>query len=130
MLGAAYGTFSDIEILWVLIALVGLVYSSMNAREAYADRQFIRDHSIINGRSLVANSIYFTELSRAVIQLIFLAVGVIAMTIPEIPPEADVPTNIKIFGFIFRWGLIASSVLLTFKAFLANRVRKALLESK
>ena len=37
MIAAAYGSVSDIEILWVIIALIGFVYSVVNINSGRED---------------------------------------------------------------------------------------------
>lgn len=122
MIAAAYGSVSDIEILWSVIAAVGLSYSLYNLRDALKDYDFIKHHKISNGRRILARHAVYGEGIRAAIQGIFLTVGILAAFVPEAPPVEAI-TVISILGLIIRWGLILSSVLLTIKSYLGKRSR-------
>jgi hypothetical protein len=125
VIAAAYGTVSDIEILWVLVALVGCIYSVFNIRASQRDFDWLNENKIENGRRTLARYQLLAELLRAATQTIFLTIGVLAGFLPEPPP---VPlTHIQsIVGFAARWGFITASVFLTIKSYLGYRVRQVL----
>lgn len=126
MLGATYGTVEDIEVLWTVIALAGLVYSVINFGEAHKDLQVIKARSIHNGRRIIARAALWSEGFRAIIQAIFFLTGVTVLFLPSPPTSYHQPTAQVVAGILIRWGFIVSSVLLTAKAYLARRVRQLL----
>lgn len=113
---------SVIEAIWVVVALVGLVFTSYNTAHAWRDYNYIKRSNIFNGRRIVARTSAWTEGMRAAIQAIFVAIGVGAGTIPDTPiPNA--PLNIQIVQELVRWGLIVSSILLAVKSYMLARMR-------
>ena len=86
-LAATYGTVSDIEILWTAIAVVGAFFSQYNLRESIKDRAALKAIDQPNGRLMVANTAVKSEGSRLVMQLIFMAIGVMAMFIAGAPDQ-------------------------------------------
>lgn len=123
MLAAAYGTISDIELVWTLIASIGAFYSLWNLREAIVDLRALG--KIGNGRRLVAWTTLQSEIARLLVQLIFIAIGIGAMLLPD-ASQRDLPTRYVLYGALIRWGLIVASLLILYKSYLAHRVRKTL----
>lgn len=134
LLAAAYGSVSDIELLLVLISLIGLSFSIFNLRESWRDWRVLKllkktDYGRnYDPRMVVAINGLRAEAARAIIQLIYLALGVFAMFIAETSPAIHLPLKIQIFGFIFRWGFILASILLTLKSYWGYQVRHRVLE--
>jgi hypothetical protein len=126
-IAAQYGNVADIEIVWTVIALFGLIFSLFNVREAFIDRKVLRIAGIKNGRKMIADYSLVSEMARASIQLIFLTIGLLAMTYPD-PPDSviDRPWNLVLIGIVFRWGLIISALLISIKSYLAWRLRNEL----
>lgn len=122
MIAATYGTVEDIEILWVILALVGLVYSAINVTEAAKDYRFVQERRIANGRRVLAWSHLVSESLRAGVLFIFLVIGVLAMFFAS-PPTGQVPRNVTIAMAVTRWGLIASSAMLVLKTYIAKKAR-------
>lgn len=127
MLGAGYGTISDIEVMWVLLAAIGFIFSALSAYQALGDRNFLRNLGVRNGRWLIANLALFNEAGRSFIQAVFLTIGLLAMLLPE-PPNQGNPTTVQEYlSIIVRWGLISSSVVLTTKSVYTWHTRRRLL---
>lgn len=126
MIAAAYGPVSDVEIIWVVVAFVGLIYSLLNVQDSLGDRKFLDDNRITNGRRALAKYQLMAEILRAGMQLIFFAIGVAAMTLPEIHNSADLPTHELVIRVLLTYGLVASSIMLTIKSYLGFRVRNIL----
>lgn len=124
LLAAAYGSVSDIELLWTLIALVGAGFSLYNVRDALKDYNSLGADP--NGKRELASVAVKTEAGRLVVQCIFVAIGIAAMFVPEVPAAVEQPLSIEIVGFLVRWGIIASSVILTWKSYLVWRLRRTL----
>ncbi|HEY6020494.1 MAG TPA: hypothetical protein VIY48_11495 [Candidatus Paceibacterota bacterium] len=122
MIGASYGNVEDIEVLWTIIAFVGLVYSFLNIKEAYRDWKFVQSRRITNGRRVLARTHLLSEIVRAGILMIFLAIGVLAFTVPTVP-DNHIPHNVIIITAVTRWGLIVSSIGLVYKTYLAKHAR-------
>lgn len=125
MIAATYGPVEDIEILWTLVAFVGVIYSLINVREARADWEFVKERKIANGRRVLARVHLISETLRLASLSIFLTIGVLAATIESPPPEHH-PSRIIVTQFLVRWGLIAASIMLVVKSYLAKRVRDEL----
>lgn len=128
MLASTYfnGYVSDIEILWVLIALAGLIFSLFNLRESIIDIRELRVRRITNGRKKIAITGFKAEIGRVIIQFIFILIGVMAMTFQD-APQSHEPFKIALFRFIFQWGLIVSSIILSLKSYWNYILRKDLL---
>jgi hypothetical protein len=115
MLGAAYGTVGDIEIMWTLIAVIGLGFGAFNLRDAWCDRKFLIANDIHNGRRVIANYAIRAEIARIIIQTIFTVAGILAMILPE-PPRATSVDTAVVIGAVIRWGFIVSGALILFKS--------------
>jgi len=125
VLAASYGSVEDIEVLWTLLALIGLIFSIYNTREALRDRTALIESRTNGDRLRIANSIIISEITRVIKQIIFLVIGVIALTLTAAPTTQ---MNIKqiLIGVAIRWGLIIASGLTTYQAFIAFRLRRVL----
>lgn len=123
LIAGDYGPVGDIEILWTLIALFGIGFSIYNVREAFKDVKSLHTHNIRNGRAYIARSFRMSEVTRLIMQLIFLTIGVISMTIYNIPRQ-DLPLKLQIFSFIFTWGLITAATMTALQSYLAFRIRQ------
>jgi hypothetical protein len=126
LLGAAYGTVSDIEVLWTLIAAVGLSFSIFNVREAVLDRKALILRGVANGRKMLAQTNYLSEIARLVKQSIFLIIGIAVMFVAEQPDSLDQPWYLVVLGIAIRWGLIVASLLTALQSFLGFRARRIL----
>jgi hypothetical protein len=126
LLGAAYGSVSDIEVMWTLIAAVGLAFSLYNMREATSDAATLRERGIANGRRILATTNVLAESARLAKQTIFLLIGIVAMFLPEVANSADLPTVQMLAGIFIKWGLIVASLLTTFQSYLGFRARRLL----
>lgn len=120
---ASYGNVSDIEVLWTLVALGGAAFSLYNVRDAARD--YRATAHIKNGRRWIAASQVRVEVARLAIQLIFLAIGVLAMFLPS-PPDAVLSTLQVVTGAVFRWGLIVSGLLLLYQSVQNYTLRRIL----
>lgn len=128
MIAAQYGNVSDIEVVWTLIALAGFALSIYNVRHAQRDRVWLRNlHADPNGRGKIATTQLCLELARGVVQVIFAAIGVLAMLVPDAPPT-HLPLAYVLLGAFFRWGMIVSSTLITWQSYLNYRLRVTLAE--
>lgn len=115
MLSATYGTVSDIELVWTIIALVGLGFGAFNLNDALGDLDALNQLGIQNGRRIVAKFAIRQEIMRMTMQTIFAAIGILAMLLPE-PPSAPLTTVQAFIGFCIRWGLIVSSAIVLTKS--------------
>lgn len=127
ILGEAYGTISDIEIFWVLMTSVALAFSLYNTWEAIQDYRFFRKQvqsPTVNGRQDQATGTIVAEVSRTVILLIFLSIGIGAMIIPEPPHNLELPLDQRIVSALIRWGLILSAILILLQTLNNARIRR------
>jgi hypothetical protein len=127
ILGASYGSIEDIEILWTLIALVGLFFALFNLKESLVDRKSIKSLNITNGRAKIAKTGLKSEVARVIKQLIFLAIGVIAMSLPGVEYHTLTWSQLLI-NIAIRWGLITASFLTTYQSYLYYKLRRDLLQ--
>lgn len=130
MIYAAYGPVSDIEVVWTVVAFAGLVYSLLNVRDASLDLRVVDELGYTNGRRTLARYQLEAEVLRSIVQSIFLAIGLAAMALPEVPDRLDLPTAQIVIGALVTYGLILSSVLLTVKSYLGYKVRRVLLQGQ
>lgn len=127
----SYGTISDIEILWCLVAIVGALFSIYNLFEANRDMKALEILKITNGRRAIAKAARFQDVVRAAVHLIFFTIGVLAAFLPETsPPTRETPLVNILIGASVRWGLIIASVLLMTQSYIALRLRRDLLEQE
>lgn len=127
MIGASYGNVEDIEVLWSLVALIGLVYSLINVQEGRKDMRWLDVNSIFNGRRTLAKFQLAAEGLRAFVQGVFLLIGVLEMFIPGNVVSNGSWSVVAISASV-RWGLLLASVALTVKSYLGKRVRDVLKE--
>ena len=128
MIAAAYGSVSDIEILWVIIALIGFVYSVVNINSGREDIRWLNANSIGNGRRTLARYQLTAESLRALIQVIFIVIGVLSFFVPDPTDALHLPPPQVAIRFCVTWGLILSSMALTVKSYLGKKVRDILRE--
>lgn len=129
-LAAAYfnGYVSDIEVLWVLITSIGAIFSIHNLIESRRDLKVLKMRGVRNGRMKIALTGIRAETGRLVIQTIFLIVGIDAMTLQEAPIYPHEPWHIALTRFLFQWGFIAASAILTLKSYWNYSLRRDLIE--
>lgn len=128
LIAAHYGPVEDIEVVWTLIAFIGAIFSVYNVREARKDLHALSTIDKNNGRGKLGRFAIKTEVARLAIQLIFLLIGVLAMSVQSRGTPAGTPWNIVLLGIIFRWGLIIASLLVTLKSYWGYKIRKDLRE--
>ena len=124
MLAATYGNVSDIEILWTLIGLIGVLFSIYNLADAWKDRDAVVAAGIYNGRRIIANFAVRGE-AAALIQSVFTTIGAVAFTQPDAPQNAL--TNMQhIINSFTVIGFIMCEILILFKSIDAFIVRRLL----
>ena len=128
-LAAQYGTVSDIELVWTIIALVGIIFSGFNVYNAILDRKALAKLPVRNGRWLLASFALRAELARMAILLIFFSIGIGAMLLQDPPSQLTLPTVQVVVGTIFRWGLVISALLITLKSYWAYELRNTLMSA-
>lgn len=123
ILAASYGTVGDIEIAFTLISVIGIWFSAYNTREALEDLATVKSRSVGNGRLPLAQGGLQVEMARLVILIIFAAMGVAAMLLPERADELDAPWRYVVAGILFRWGLLTVAVLVMLQSAVNRNVR-------
>jgi hypothetical protein len=126
IIAAHYGNVEDIEILWTLIALVGLFFALFNLREASRDKEAIKSLGDTNGRIKIAKASFKSEITRVIKQTIFLFIGILAMTLPGVE-YTGIPLSQILINVAIRWGLITASFLTTYQSYIVYRLRRDLL---
>lgn len=129
ILGAGYGTVSDIEIVWIIISTVGFGFACWNATQAWGDRKYLESAGIRNGRWAVARLATFTESGRAYVQLFFMSIGLIAMHHPD-PPASGAGWLSQAETVFARWGFISCAAVICAKSIYTFQVRKQLIEEE
>jgi hypothetical protein len=125
---AQYGTVSDIEIAWILITATGLIFSIYNVFNAQKDFQGVKKLGLPadDPRTRVAIIARRSEVARAVIQSIFLTIGLMIATIPE-TPTPYLSLKLQIFRFIFTWGFIVCGLLIAIKSYWGFQLRREII---
>lgn len=126
MIAASYGTVSDIEITWTLIALVGLGVSGLGLRDALADARWLRGASVNGLRRTMARQRIRHEFARVIVQGVFATIGILAATLPQPADELQQPLKAVLIGAVIRWGLIGCGALLVAQSILDRRDRVVL----
>lgn len=112
--------WSLVEVLWTLVALIGVYYSTRNVYDGFADLKSLGE--LKNGRRIVAVGNIRRDVFRLTIQAIYLAIGLVA----GFTPASRAPANLAlaiVVGVVF----IFTSVLLTLSAFYDHQDRIKLL---
>ena len=125
LIGAQYGSVSDIEIVWTLIAFAGICFSSYNIWDALSNYRALPPQ-IQNGRRALAKLYVYMEATRITILSIFFTIGVFAFTLKDGVDQTSLPLKIAIFSAILRWGLVISGLLILFQSYANYRVRREL----
>lgn len=128
IIGAQYGTVSDIEVVWTALAGFGLAFSLFNLRDAWHDYSALG--VLANGRRGIAVLSIKMEATRTVIQAIFFTIGISAMTIPDAPDQLHQPTKLIVLSILFRWGLVISAILIFYQSYANYQLRRQLLQHR
>lgn len=126
----SYGSVSDIEVIFTVLAFIGLCFSLYNARESWSDYRALKRAGrsargkTYDGRYVVAWNSLRAEIARSLIQFIYVVLGFYAFFLPEVS-NANMPLKFVIYGIIARYGFIAATALLTLKSYWGYEVRRA-----
>lgn len=129
VIAAQYGSVSDIEIVWTLIALVGVSFAFFNLIEAIRDLEALKAIGDADGRRMIAWLTIRLETTRVVIQSIFILIGILAMTIVDPPDQRALPTKIIVVNALFRWGLVVSALLICYQSYANFQMRRVIRRS-
>jgi len=124
VVAAQYGTVSDIEIVWTLIAAFGLCFALFNLFDAYRDWKALTGR--LNGLRAIAVLSLKLEGTRVAIQSIFVTIGVLAMTMKDPPSSLSLPWKQVVIGAVFRWGLVISATLVMYQSYVNFEARRYL----
>lgn len=127
ILGAQYGTVSDIEIMWMVINGLGLSFSLYNLWENWKDFNSASKVRTRNGRYVLALAAVKIELARTLILTILLTLGVLSMTLPDTPTDL-LTTQQLLITIFFKWGLMVSAALIAYQSYLNREARKRVLD--
>lgn len=127
VIAAQYGTVSDIEIMWTLLAAVSVIFGIFNYVDARADRAAARLSKVQNGRKVIANFAVYNELLRLGAQSIFVLIGVLAMLVPNRENVTSLPWQTIAVSAAVTWGIIIASGLLMAQSVYSYFIRKQLL---
>lgn len=122
VLAAQYGSVSDIEIVWTLIALFGLGFAIWNFFDAVAGYRDLGAR--LNGLRQTAVASIKLEATRVVIQTIFVLIGVLAMTLKDPSNSLHQPWRVLLLGAVFRWGLVISAGLVMYQSYINFEIRR------
>lgn len=127
VLGAQYGTVSDIEIMWMVINGLGLAFSLYNLFENWKDFNSASKVRARNGRYVLALTAVKIELARTLILTILLTLGILSMTLPD-APTSMLTTQQLLITIVFKWGLMLSAALISYQSYLNREARKRVLD--
>lgn len=119
LLQDAVGSFSWVELAWVLTAISGVYLAGLNAYEAVLDLRALGGKQ--NGRRRVAVGSIRREVVRAFVNLCFLAVGVVAGFYPANP-------NATFLGVLVSLVLLIASLAYNANSWLDRRDRIYLMQ--
>lgn len=110
---------------WTLIGLVGALFAALNTVGAIHDLMVAERY--VNNRPyrLFAVAVAFTEAARLVVQLIFVAIGVLAMLLPPGGPPASAPEIVQLYILVFKWGLVLAAFLTASQTVVIYLARRA-----
>jgi len=132
ILEAGYGTVSDFEIVWTMIAIIGFCFAIANLVGVISDYKFEKDRIKAGGQPngiwYLAKVAVLTESGRAYLQLVFIYLGLISMTLADPPPSVGLGNQVR--DAVARWGLLTASLLVVVKTCYAWYVRKRLAEER
>ena len=117
-------TVSYLEVIWTLIALVGLITCGWLARDALKSRHYWETEGLNGGSDVTTRSNVRSSGIRAFRQFLNLILGLTAMTFP--PSETDVDP--AFLYYILPALFIISAIADTWDAIKARRDREELLE--
>jgi hypothetical protein len=109
----SWGTISWQELLWTVLVLVALGFNIKGAMVAWADRSALRGTGQNGVRETIATIAIENELVRAVMHLVFVAVGIGAMRLP--PNSADPQGHSQIVFVILFVGVAAMNTFFSIK---------------
>lgn len=121
------GDASWIEMLWTAIALCGAAFSGFNFWNARGDLQVALRLDDPNGRRTLALGTMVAETLRVFVQMVFVTIGIVAMTIPEPPQPHRLPVNLQVEMYLVEYGLVTATSLLALQAFVLYRTRTRVL---
>jgi hypothetical protein len=107
--------------LWILIAASGLVVNLYAVADAKIDRYYAQHHLHKGTRLLVAQANIRRERTRVLIQIAFLAAGILSL----INPASD---RLEGTRALIGLAMVVASVLTVFNSFADRRDRKSLLK--
>lgn len=104
---------SWLELAWTAIASTGALFALLNVADARIDLGVV-EHERRNGpaKAIFAWGSIVTESIRVLIHTVFVTIGVLAMLLAE-PPAQQLPTKIRVFTLVFKWGLLSVAILAT-----------------
>lgn len=126
---AVIGNVSWIEILWTAVAAAGLGFAAENLVEAYRDLSVVdHEHDPVDGKAkeILAVSAIITEWMRAAVQTIFILIGVLAMVVAMPSSHVQLPLKLRIFGWVFQYGLVIAAALCAGKSVVLWETRRRL----
>lgn len=112
--------FSEVELLWTVIALAGIGFSSLNAWEALHD--YIALGRLVNGKRRIALGHIRRETSRFLTQGLYIVVGLISGSTPPNPNPAGTSAVVAAI-------LIVTSLFLTMNSILDRLDRRYLMNA-
>lgn len=125
IISSIFGDPLVVEILWTGIAIVGLIFSSINylaARKTVAKLKNL-PNKVDHVEWRVSNSLRTTEFMRFIVQMTNLSIGLIAFTVPPIH-LSQIPLKYQIIGYAFRWGLVLGATLTAAQSVNLYRLRQ------
>jgi len=119
---------SVIEVLFTAIATIGFLFSLYNFSEAFLDALYLAQHKIVNGRQVLAKSSGVTSGLRAVVQAIFMAVGITYMFIPGIPSNVELSAAQETVRLLASYGFVTAALATAVSEIILFRVRRQLVK--
>jgi len=81
--------FGLVEYLWLTLSTFGLVINTYGVHQAWQDRQWVIASGINHGRKAAANRNLRRDIVLALVMVIFVSIGVVAVMTPATPSQMN-----------------------------------------
>lgn len=120
---ATFGNIQVIELLFTTIACFGLIFALLNFRKARSVYNHLKEVGITNGRIKLAKFSQTTDGVRALIQGLFVTVGLISFMVPP-TNISELPPRLQISSHVLRWGFVLATSLTALQSYNSYRFQK------
>lgn len=110
-------TISLIEVVWVVVTTVGMIYKVLNAYDSWLAKEWLKNSGKNGYRQIVAAGTLKADLARAAVMVLLWISGITSLTLPS-QPTLGFTQDLMLKG-----GFIVSAVLLCYAGYEAHKTR-------